>query len=95
MRSCARPAVQVIDTAAINKKKGGFRPGRDATPDAMAVVMNEIQIMLSLKHDHVPTLFEVIDDPIAKKIFLVMELLQVRRMRPRAVCGRKPAPATA
>ena len=64
-------AMKVIDLGAL-AKKGSIGARRNA---ALEVIHNEISVLKRINHRNCIRLIEVIDDPHAKKYFLVMELV--------------------
>jgi len=72
-------AVKVMDKAELRKKMKqlGNKP-QELMPQGTIVsnsILKEIAVMKRVRHAHCACLFEVIDDPLGDRIFLVMELL--------------------
>ena len=72
-------AVKVMDKAELRKKmkQVGNKP-QQLMPQGTIVsnsILKEIAVMKRVRHAHCACLFEVIDDPLGDRIFLVMELL--------------------
>ena len=63
-------AIKVINKSVLKKKRMG--PQGSSALDTLA---REIAVMKKINHPHCVQLFEVIDDPKAEKVYLVMELL--------------------
>ena len=69
-------ATEVIDKAKLTQKHGiGHRHGHDKKDHAKSAVENEISVLKRVRHRNCINLLEVIDDPRAKIMFLVFELL--------------------
>eukprot|EP00966_Prymnesium_polylepis_P261798 6047416-Prymnesium_polylepis.2 len=65
-------AMKVIDLNAL-RKKGSIGMRKNA---ALEVIVNEINVLKRISHRNCIRLVESIDDPLAKKYFLIMELVR-------------------
>lgn len=60
-------ALKILNKARLKKKKIG------KSVSAFSLIEKEIAVMKKLAHPNICKLFEVIDDPAANKLYLIME----------------------
>mmetsp|Transcript_21685 Transcript_21685/g.64993 ORF Transcript_21685/g.64993 Transcript_21685/m.64993 type:complete len:214 (-) Transcript_21685:729-1370(-) len=68
-------AIKVFERGVLRKQKSMTRVGRQVTvTTALDKLDAEISLMRSLDHSHIIRLYDVVEDPVTDRLFLVLEL---------------------
>ena len=70
------PALQGHDNISSSISSGVRRTSENySSDDGVQVLSREIEVMKSLRHRNIVSLYEVIDDPLARKVYLIQEYM--------------------